>query len=314
MRKAPSVIISALLVFSMLFVFIFMSGDEDDINNAIGKFIATEQLNTQTTFSQERIQVPKKDNDTLLGNVESSDGSPKLPGLSTSIPVPDDLAAFIMMPFEEAWQVLIGTDDPEWSYDKLRVFNDDTEAKLHTLKDQRAVTITVPIWTWASDDPNDLSKTPSTMNITCNVAMEKMFTTVFNEIYNSPDMPVFTPGTCGGYSIRDMASGSGKTSGHSFGCTVDLNWDVMLDGKGNKMSSSKPTPSYDEWKQLPECQDKYEIFYEGCTVVNTFKAYGFQWGGDWNSYTDGMHFSFIGDNGTQAREIGQENYRNYGGK
>lgn len=81
MRKAPSVIISALLVFSMLFVFIFMFGDEDDINNAIGKFIATEQLNTQTTFSQERVQVPKKDNDTLLGNVDTS-GSPDDPAIA----------------------------------------------------------------------------------------------------------------------------------------------------------------------------------------------------------------------------------------
>lgn len=73
MKKAPSIVISALLVFSMLFVFIFMSGDEEDINTAIQKFTSMDSQSTKTTFDQTKIQVPKKDNDTILGNVDTSE-------------------------------------------------------------------------------------------------------------------------------------------------------------------------------------------------------------------------------------------------
>lgn len=74
MKKAPSIIISAVLVLSMAFVFLFMSGDEEDINIALQKFTSIDSQSTKTTFDQTKTQIPKKDNDTLLGNVGSAEG------------------------------------------------------------------------------------------------------------------------------------------------------------------------------------------------------------------------------------------------
>lgn len=61
---------------------------------------------------------------------------------------------------------------------------------------------------------------------------------------------------------------------------------------------------------MPECLKKYEVLYPDSTVVVVFKSYGFQWDGDWGT-TNGMHFSFFGDNGKNAGIKGQENYRQY---
>lgn len=322
MHRKTVLVVGLIVLFSMIFVMIFMATSEEDLSVALTAFRGSTQDKTPVQTEQIIREIEKEDPPdagTNLGNAgttttgdPSITGNPYTPGLSTSIDVPDNLKDLIMLSFDDVYPMIVGTTDPSYGYQNLRSWNTDTENKLKNVQATQASTFTVNVWTWAEPgNPNNLDKVASTKSVTCNNVIRPLVEAAFNDIFNSPDQPVIT--MVGGYSIRGMASGGGNTSGHAFGCTLDINWESYLNGCGNRMSSSERSPAPDVWKTLPECQKKYEIFYEGCTVVKIFKSYGFYWGGNWNSYTDGMHFGFIGDNGTNARVKGQEAYNSVQG-
>jgi len=77
---------------------------------------------------------------------------------------------------------------------------------------------------------------------------------------------------------------------------------------GNKWKQR--TINKSEWDTLPDTQTKHEILYIDCIVVQIFKKSGFDWGGDYTTTKDGMHFSWIGD---KSRSVGIANSQKYGG-
>ena len=49
------------------------------------------------------------------------------------------------------------------------------------------------------------------------------------------------------------------------------------------------------WNMIPSTNPvKYEIIYKGSPVVDILHKYTFDWGGEWNSQIDPMHFTFLG--------------------
>lgn len=225
------------------------------------------------------------------------------------VPIPSDLDDLIFMSFEDALKVCM--NDSNADYSKLKVFNSYSQNYLNNVKNTQATTITVNVWHWKSRSANstNLEKVSATERITVNKAIAPLLEAVMTEIYSDPSKPVLYNSGC--WNVRSMR-GSDRTSGHAFGCAVDLNASSSCGSYTNQQSGSAPFCSKSSWSSLPECQAKYEVFYDESPVVIAFKRYGFQWGGDWSTGSrDGMHFSFIGDNGERAREIGQDNARKY---
>lgn len=323
MHRKTVFTVGAIVLCSMIFTMVFMSMSEEDLSVALTAFRGSTQDVAPTETEKIIREIEKEDEagGLGLGEVGTTTGDPDIidtpagpyvPGLNSDINVPEDLKDLIMLPFEQVYPMLVGTDDESYSYENLRHWSADTESKLLNIQATQASTFSVNVWTWAEPgNQNNLAKVSTTKQVTCNNVIRPLVEAAFEEIYNSPQQPVIT--MVGGYSIRHMASGGGNTSGHAFGCTIDINWESYMEGCGNRMSSTERSPSPETWQALPECQTKYEIFYEGCPVVNIFKSYGFYWGGNWSSYTDGMHFGFIGDNGTKARLKGQEAYNSVQG-
>ena len=183
------------------------------------------------------------------------------------------------------------------------------ESDLKDLQKNYAETITVKCWQWSSKSGSSTNydKTTKNVNITCNKAIAPIMKSIFNDIYNLPSKPVIYSSGC--WVVRKMTS-SDSASAHSFGCAIDLNASSCLSSGatyGNGYRQTVPTKA--QWESLPDCQTKYEIFYEGCPVVKVFYKYGFYWGGEWKSSADGMHFGFIGDCGNDGRKNGQRNQK-----
>ena len=97
---------------------------------------------------------------------------------------------------------------------------------------------------------------------------------IFDELLDVEDFYINTD-ECYSYNWREMASGSGRLSHHSYGVCIDLN------------STANP-PVY--WDEEPDTESPY---YCSDDVVEIFKDHGFYWGGDWSEkYYDPMHFTF----------------------
>lgn len=110
-------------------------------------------------------------------------------------------------------------------------------------------------------------------NITLTVHKDLVgtFRSIFQELANMK----FPIKEAGAYNWRDMASGTGCVSYHSFGVAVDIN---SADNPAVYQSGSV---------------NKSSPYYINSQVVAVFKKYGFYWGGNWSSkYYDPMHFSY----------------------
>lgn len=153
---------------------------------------------------------------------------------------------------------------------KVAVYSSKAEA------DRNMRTITIPVWHLAGDG----SKVSATARLTVNAAIADEVLEIFTKIYNSPEQ--FPIKSVGGYNWRNTATGS--QSQHSYGTCIDINpnENYCIYRTGKKIGSF--------WKPG---QNPYSMPEDG-VVIQTFKAYGWTWGGEWNSLQDYMHFSYLG--------------------
>lgn len=269
-----------------------------------------ERTNVDTVISE----LVKEEQEPQINDPDDTSGGddhPQPPGpedLPSATPpvVPEELSAIIGMSFDEAYNAAVGGIG---TYNDLYLFNDVVKAKLLEAQKACGVTITVPAWRWKSSDASDYTKESYEMSIYCNKLIVPLVQAAMTEIYNHPDKPIMMFDGC--YYVREMRNSDPlKTSAHSYGCAIDFNSTSAVNGKGNTFGESCKI-SKAEWEALPESKAKYEIFYPGCPVVETFYKYGFYWGGVWTK-SDGMHFGFIGDSGRDGRKIGQANAKGKG--
>jgi hypothetical protein len=91
------------------------------------------------------------------------------------------------------------------------------------------------------------------------------------------------------YGWREMATGSGSRSHHSYGVAVDMNVteNYMISSKGKVVAGSF-------WRPCPGANCSPLSIVPNGPVVKAFEKYGFTWGGNWSSSKDYMHFSYTG--------------------
>lgn len=216
----------------------------------------------------------------------------------------------IMMSDKEAWEMCsdnIFSQYPTCSYKEIK-------DELADIRNQNTETITIRCWFWANPkDDLDMSKVTKTKTFAVNTTLAPLFYHIFEDIYADPSKPVLNLNDTGmgTWVLRGKNHNSNNTmSAHSIGSAIDINpstGSFYVNGKWYGNAYGQNVMPTGMWEQLPECHQKYHVLYPDSVIVKTFKAYGFCWGGDWNSTKDPMHFSFIGDGATE-REKGQANY------
>ena len=84
------------------------------------------------------------------------------------------------------------------------------------------------------------------------------------------------------------ATDSTSLSQHSYGWAIDIN-----PVQNPFISSGKLTPPSAE-SYRDRSQQRMGMIHDGDIVVRSFAAIGWEWGGDWHTLKDYMHFSLTG--------------------
>ena len=137
------------------------------------------------------------------------------------------------------------------------------------------VTIQIPVWKLNSSG----KKYSSTATLKVHKKIAPTVKQIFKEIYQSDER--FPIKDIGGYGWR----GAGSSSEHNLGVAIDINpnENYMCDNAGNALVGSFWRPGKNPYSISPDSD-----------VVRIFEKYGFNWGVNWRSRKDYMHFSYFG--------------------
>lgn len=225
------------------------------------------------------------------GGTTQNSGDPATNGANYNSTVSASVQEIINMSESQVWQLI--SEGKYSSYDeanKAAQANKTTEEKFWS---GMLVQVEVPIWKWS--DSSKTSKVSSTTKIQVNKHLSEYYKSFMTDLYNAPEQYVIL--IVGGYNFRtkNTASGSSKNySGHSFGATLDINWNS--DGMGLKDTPYKESSLSEPLKS--------EVCSVGSNWYNIAKKYDLDWGGNWSQKSlDPMHFSLVGDNKKDTRKF-----------
>ncbi|MFZ5985824.1 MAG: peptidoglycan DD-metalloendopeptidase family protein [Bacillota bacterium] len=159
------------------------------------------------------------------------------------------------------------------------VYGSGSRYKTKAQADKNMVTFQVDVWVWETNKQTQkqvlVSKKKS---LTVNKAIKDSIIAVFKEIYEHPSKPAIKMGTTSAYNWRD------GTFEHPQGLAIDISWDdnYMIRADGSIVAGKEWNPTTNQYSLHP-----------AGVIVQTFKKYGWDWGGDWYTSKDYMHFSFI---------------------
>lgn len=225
------------------------------------------------------------------GGTTQNSGDPTTNGANYNPTVSASVQEIINMSESQVWQLI--SEGKYSSYDeanKAAQANKTTEEKFWS---GMLVQVEVPIWKWS--DSSKTSKVSSTTKIQVNKHLSEYYKSFMTDLYNAPEQYVIL--IVGGYNFRtkNTASGPSKNySGHSFGATLDINWNS--DGMGLKDIPYKESSLSEPLKS--------EVCSVGSNWYNIAKKYDLDWGGNWSQKSlDPMHFSLVGDNKKDTRKF-----------
>lgn len=225
------------------------------------------------------------------GGTTQNSGDPATNGANYNPTVSASVQEIINMSESQVWQLI--SEGKYSSYDeanKAAQANKTTEEKFWS---GMLVQVEVPIWKWS--DSSKTSKVSSTTKIQVNKHLSEYYKSFMTDLYNAPEQYVIL--IVGGYNFRtkNTASGPSKNySGHSFGATLDINWNS--DGMGLKDTPYKESSLSEPLKS--------EVCSAGSNWYNIAKKYDLDWGGNWSQNSlDPMHFSLVGDNKKDTRKF-----------
>lgn len=268
----------------------------------------TEEMTTEEPTTEEPTTVEKIQNPTYANGVEYQEVPTEAIKTQHNVKV-NSFKDLALLNERDAWLYItdgsIITDDFEYNYPMISFGT--LKQTIERVRREHSKYIAVKVWQWAGErnaSSTDLTKVEKTIKLEVHEYLAPVLTQIFDEIFNAPDKPVLY--SAGSWVIRGKGNDDKRTpSAHSWGCCIDFNATTNINGVGNTQFATACT--LEIFNSLPNTQAKYEMFYNGGTVVDTFKKYGFYWGGDWDkSSSDPMHFSFLGD--IHAREAGVANY------
>lgn len=225
------------------------------------------------------------------GGTTQNSGDPATNGANYNPTVSASVQEIINMSESQVWQLI--SEGKYSSYDeanKAAQANKTTEEEFWS---GMLVQVEVPIWKWS--DSSKTSKVSSTTKIQVNKHLSEYYKSFMTDLYNAPEQYVIL--IVGGYNFRtkNTASGPSKNySGHSFGATLDINWNS--DGMGLKDTPYKESSLSEPLKS--------EVCSAGSNWYNIAKKYDLDWGGNWSQKSlDPMHFSLVGDNKKDTRKF-----------
>lgn len=221
----------------------------------------------------------------------ASGGTTQNSGANYNPTVNASVQEIINMSESQVWQLI--SEGKYSSYDEANKAAQANKTKEEKFWSGMLVQVEVPIWKWS--DSSKTSKVSSTTKIQVNKHLSEYYKSFMTDLYNAPEHYVIL--TVGGYNFRtkNTASGPSKNySGHSFGATLDINWNS--DGMGLNDTPYKESSLSEPLKS--------EVCSAGSNWYNIAKKYDLDWGGNWSQKSlDPMHFSLVGDNKKDTRKF-----------
>ena len=107
------------------------------------------------------------------------------------------------------------------------------------------------------------------------------------DVYGGDDDRSMSANNTSAFNCRPVTGGS-SWSEHSYGTAIDVNPLVNPYVSGGTVLPAEAAPYADRTADAPG------MIHAGDVVVETFAAYGWEWGGTWSSPKDYQHFSTSG--------------------